>query len=377
MRHIHYHHLLGHDPSILELPPQLSVGYDFTAHDFYSYCTHISMTGSDNRYGGEAVPGLCACCSPQDAAPVGGGTVADWRHRNRHFLIGARLVLAPSYDTARRMAAFAPGARVRAIPHTDMSAPDIATPPLPQARPLRVGAPLKIVVLGALSAIKGADVLEAAALDAARSGAPVEFHLLGYGYRHLQTQPRARLTVHGAYHEEDLPGLLTWLQPDIVWFPALWPETYSYTLSAALQASLPVAVPDIGAFAERVAGRPWSWVCPWDQDGKQWVRFFSTLRTEHFAQPLAPSLPPATPEQDCVEPWSYQRDYLKGIPAAPDQRPPIPPETLAQYLPHASTSARSSALNALAYLRSLPMLRSAARQIPAHWQRQVKNWLQK
>ena len=126
VRHIHYHHLLGHDPLIMDLPPQLGVGYDFTAHDFYSYCTHISMTGSDNRYAGEAAPGLCACCSPQDPAPVGGGTVADWRHRNRHFLTGARLVLAPSHDTARRMAAFAPGARVRCIPHTDMVAPNIA-----------------------------------------------------------------------------------------------------------------------------------------------------------------------------------------------------------------------------------------------------------
>ena len=77
VRHIHYHHLLGHDPLIMDLPPQLGVGYDFTAHDFYSYCTHISMTGNDNRYAGEAAPGLCACCSPQDPAPVGGGAAAD------------------------------------------------------------------------------------------------------------------------------------------------------------------------------------------------------------------------------------------------------------------------------------------------------------
>src|SRR6218665_231488 len=95
-------------------------------------------------------------------------------------------------------------------------------PPPPRPSDAR----LKIVVLGALSAIKGADLLEAVALQAARRQAPVEFHLLGYGYRHLQTQPRARLTVHGAYEDPDLPGLLHWLQPDLVWFPALWPETY-------------------------------------------------------------------------------------------------------------------------------------------------------
>jgi len=308
---------------------------------------------------------------------MGNGTVADWRHRNRHFLTSARLVIAPSADTARRITAFAPSARVRAIPHTDMATPGSKGTPLPQAKNLAPDAPLKVVVLGALSAIKGADVLEAAAQEAARTGAPVEFHLLGYGYRHLQTQPRARLTVHGAYQDEDLPGLLAWLQPDIVWFPALWPETYSYTLSAALQAGLPVAVPDIGAFAERIVGRPWSWVCPWDQEGKKWVRFFTALRAEHFVPGLPPALPSAAQVPDIQAHWSYQQDYLSGIPTPAVTQPPFSAASLAQYVAPKGASARSGALNVLAYLRSLPVLRTAARSIPAHWQRRVKNWLQK
>ncbi|CAN7507694.1 methyltransferase domain-containing protein [Acidovorax delafieldii] len=377
VRHIHYHHILGHDPLVLDLPAQLGVDYDFTAHDYYSYCAHISLTGSDNRFAGEPAPGQCACCSPHDPAPMGNGTVADWRHRNRHFLTSARLVIAPSADTARRIAAFAPSARVRAIPHTDMATPGSKGTPLPLAKNLAPDAPLKVVVLGALSAIKGADVLEAAAQEAARTGAPVEFHLLGYGYRHLQTQPRARLTVHGAYQDEDLPGLLAWLQPDIVWFPALWPETYSYTLSAALQAGLPVAVPDIGAFAERIVGRPWSWVCPWDQEGKQWVRFFTALRAEHFVPGLPPATTFAQPVPDSSAPWTYQHDYLMGMSAKADAQPPLAAALLAQYLAPKGASARSEALNALAYLRSLPLLRTAARRIPAHWQRRIKNWLQK
>lgn len=375
--HIHYHHILGHDPLVLDLPAHLGVDYDFTAHDYYSYCAHISMTGSDNRFAGEPAPGQCACCTPHDPAPMGNGTVSDWRHRNRHFLTGARLVITPSADAAQRIAAFAPGARVRAIPHTDMAAHGGEVALLPQAKFLASDAPLKVVVLGALSAIKGADMLEAAAQEAARTGAPVEFHLLGYSYRHLQTQPRARLTVHGAYQDDDLPELLAWLQPDIVWFPALWPETYSYTLSGALQAGLPVAVPNIGAFAERVAGRPWSWVCPWDQDEKQWVRFFTALREEHFSPGLPPALTVAPYPPDSHAPWTYQHDYLQGVSVAAVSQPPLAAASLAQYVAPKGTSARSEALNALAYLRSLPLLRTVARRIPAHWQRRVKNWLQK
>jgi GT2 family glycosyltransferase/2-polyprenyl-3-methyl-5-hydroxy-6-metoxy-1,4-benzoquinol methylase/glycosyltransferase involved in cell wall biosynthesis len=376
VRHIHYHHLLGHDALILDLPPQLGVGYDFTAHDFYSYCTHISMTGSDNRYAGEAAAGLCTCCSPQDPAPSGGGTVADWRHRNRHLLTGARLVIAPSQDTARRMAAFVPGARVRAIPHTDMAAPDIATPPSPRSLPLSVGAPLKIVVLGALSAIKGADLLEAVALEAAKLHAPVELHLLGYGYRHLQTQPRAHLTVHGAYEEKDLPDLLQWLQPDLVWFPAQWPETYSYTLSASLQAGLPVVAPNLGAFPERLADRPWSWVVRWDMSAAEYLDLFLTLREQHFATGQPPQ-PHVQARYTASSDWHYRYDYLAGLPNA-EQAKPLSMHFLREHIhvpASVSGGAKSLLLSGVVRLRSHPLLRGMAQRIPQHWQTRVKNWL--
>lgn len=375
VQHIHYHHLLGHDPVVLDLPSQLAVKYDFTAHDFYSFCTRISITGIDNRYAGELSPGECRCCSPQDPAPVGGGSVAQWRHRNRLFLTGARFVFTPSHDTTLRIQGFAPGARVRTVPHTDMEKTERVA--VPMVRAVEPDAPLKIAVLGALSAIKGADVLDAAATYAARTDAPVEFHLVGYGYRHLHTQPRSRLTVHGAYQEEDLPGLLDWLRPDIVWFPALWPETYSYTLSASLKAGLPVAVPDIGAFAERVAGRPWSWVCPWDQDDKQWVRFFTNLRAEHFLGPVAPATTSLPQEHQLGDPWCYLNDYLPDQVARPIDQPAISSEILVQYIAPPANMSRSSALNALVYLRSIPILSGVARRIPPHWQRRIKNWLQK
>ena len=371
--HIHYHHLLGHDPAIADLPSQLGTTYDFTAHDYYSYCTHISLTGSDNRYAAEPHPGECACCNPHDPAPAGPGTVADWRHRNRHFLTAARNVLAPSDDTARRIAAFAPGAHVHTVPHTDITAENNTPQPAPPPR--QAGAPLKIVVLGALSAIKGADLLEAVALEAARRQAPVEFHLLGYGYRHLQTQPRAHLTVHGAYEDRDLPGLLAWLQPDVAWFPALWPETYSYTLSACLQAGLPVVAPTLGAFAERLDDRPWSWVMRWDMPPSEWLATFLQLREQHFASGQPPQ-PLKSQGSIPANGWHYRHDYLQGPPTvAPATAPPQ--DFLRAHLPPpaSATGARSLLLSGVVRLRSHPLLRGVVQRIPQHWQMRVKNWL--
>lgn len=372
--HVHYQHLLGHSEAILDLPARLGTAHDFTAHDFYTYCKNISLTGIDNRYIVPPRAGECGCCEPTDTAPYA-GTVAQWRHRNALLLNNARHVLAPSQDTASRIAGFVPGARVQAVAHTDMP----AQLPTPTARTLAATAPLKIVVLGAMSAIKGADVLEAVAIEAAKRGAPVEFHLLGYGYRSLQTQPRARLTVHGGYKEEELPALLEWLQPDLAWFPAQWPETYSYTLSACLAAGLPIVAPDIGAFPERLAGRDWSWVMPWDASAAQWLDFFAQIRERHFIEGQLPQQPAATGSAAAQPGAAFYGDgYLQGLqPRDQALLQPLDAAFLATHrLQRQDHAARSGALILLAHLRSLPILRGVARRIPAHWQRRVKNWLQ-
>ena len=378
--HVHYHHLLGHGKEVRELPALLNVSFDFTAHDYYSYCKYITLTGEENHYQGEYRPGLCKCCAPEDPAPLE-GNIARWRGANSRLVTAARHLFTPSEDTAQRMRGFAPAADVLAIPHTDIY--QNTAPPLPAPQPLAHGRRLKIAVIGALSDIKGADVLEAVAQEAIKQKLPLEFHLFGYGYRELATQPRAALTVHGAYKESELNGLLEWLQPDLVWFPALWPETYSYTLSAALQAALPVAVPDIGAFAERVAGRPWSWICPWDQTAREWADLFMQMRDEHFASGNAPALEASQPEAPTVvapPDWHYRRDYFTGMTDAAQPAADAPALTralLASYkpVPLASDVAKSGAFRTLAYLRSLPLMRDVARRIPSKWQRKVGSWL--
>ena len=70
------------------------------------------------------------------------------------------------------------------------------------------------------------------------------------------------------------------LAPDLVWFPALWPETYSYTLSEVMRTGLPIVVPDLGAFPERVAGRPLTWVAHWDRSPEDWCAFFAQCRDD-------------------------------------------------------------------------------------------------
>ncbi|MBS0292864.1 MAG: glycosyltransferase [Proteobacteria bacterium] len=311
--HVHYHHLLGLNPGLMQLPEQLQATYDFTAHDYYNACPQIALVDENQSYCGERGIAQCTECLRGRPAPTG-ETIEDWRLRHRLFLNGARAVLAPSRDAAQRMARYFPNAPLRHAPHLDL--PPGAALPTPQPRRLDPGANLRVFVVGALSRMKGGDTMEALSLEAARMQAPLELHLLGYPHHPMRQQPHASLTVHGAYDDADLPQLLQRLQPDLVWFPARWPETYSYTLSACLQAGLPILATDLGAFPERLAGRAWTWVRPWDAPPGDWLSLMLQLREQHFITgkpPLpAPGLHIALAD-DPLPAWSYGRDYLAGL----------------------------------------------------------------
>jgi GT2 family glycosyltransferase/glycosyltransferase involved in cell wall biosynthesis len=314
--HLHYHHLQGHADCVRQLPAALGVTHDVTVHDFHAVCPQVTLSDEIGRYCGEYGVQQCEGCLSRRPAP-GDATIEHWRGGFRPLLAGARQVLAPSDDAAIRIRRYFPDARLRYAPHLDVDAP----PRPPQPRPLAGQRPLRVVVIGAISQIKGADLLEATATLAAQRGSRLEFHLLGYAYKPLRAQPETRLTVHGEYREEQLASLLAAIDADVAWFPALWPETYSYTLSAALLARLPVVASDLGAFHERLSQRPWTWICPWYWLSQEWVQFFESLLARHFDQAIAP--PPAPSRPVASAPYDYSRDYLHDV------RPVAPAATLA------------------------------------------------
>ncbi len=256
--------------------------------------------------------------------------------------------------------------------------------PAPQPNIVGHGEKLRIVVVGALSPIKGADILEEVAYSAFKSDLPLEFHLVGYAYRSLKTLPDCNLTIHGAYAENDLARILNEIQPDVVWFPALWPETYSYTLSACLLHGLPIVAPDIGAFAERLSRRHWTWIQPWNRSTGDWAIFFSTIRSDHFVTGIPPKLSPAVPQfADCrpCPTWSYTSDYLKGVGLRPDL-PILSHANLRPFLtqssgrmPSVHIALKVRALKALTRLRSMRSMSGLARAVPLRWQTRIKSWL--
>ncbi len=378
--HVHFHHLLGHGQEVRNLPHLLDVTYDFTAHDYYSYCTHISMTGTGHRYAGgdragpvPVLPRRHASADRWHGGPMAPGQCppAGWRT--------LRARPEPGYGPPHRgVRAPCAGTRRAAHRHAGSLRAAGASAPPAAGRPQAEGGGHRRAQRHQGCGPSGGRRHRSRAPQCARGFASHRLRLSQPADPAPRAPHRAR-----RIRRKDLPQLLEWLQPDIVWFPAQWPETYSYTLSAALLAGLPVAVPDIGAFQERVVGRPWSWVRPWDATAPQWLAWFDEIRSMHFATGEAPALPQPVPLPDGMEGqaapagFRYDTDYLSGVtPVVPSQ--PLSLEELQRLQPQETTTAaaKSGLLSAVVYLRSLPVLRGVARRIPVHWQRRVKNWLQ-
>jgi glycosyltransferase involved in cell wall biosynthesis len=253
---IHFHHVHGLPRAVLDLPATLSVPYDCTLHDYYAICPQYHLVTSDGRYCGEPDAAGCAACIAVRPAqwPL---DIGAWRETFAALLRGAERVFAPSRDVEQRIASYFPGLPITVLPHAEAR---LATP----ARVTRV------VTLGRLSPEKGLHVVVACAEDARARGLPLSFRIMGAVSEPVTQRPQLPLSVQGEYGDADLPGLIAAERPDVIWFPSQVPETYSYTLSAAIVAEAAIVASDLGAFPERLAGRPRTSLVPWNATPAEW-----------------------------------------------------------------------------------------------------------
>jgi hypothetical protein len=76
--------------------------------------------------------------------------------------------------------------------------------------------------------------------------------------------------VHGQYANSELPALIAAERPDVIWFPSQVPESYSYTLSTALDSEAAIVASAMGALPERLAGHPRAVLVPANATAVEW-----------------------------------------------------------------------------------------------------------
>lgn len=283
LQRAHVHHMLGFDFGLTSLLHRLEVGYDITVHDYFAVCPQVNLLRGPNlHYCGEPGPGACGACLAHRPSH-GARDILSWRREHARLFLGADRVLCPSEDVRARLDRYGLARSAVLAPHEAVTAKTWA-PRMPRLAP---GKPLRVAVIGVLAGHKGA--ASVITLAAATPAQEIALHLIGYPEDDLPDHVAGRIQVTGEYRESDLKRLLVAARPHVVWFPAQWPETYSYTLSAALEVELPIVATRIGAFPERLRGRKLTWLVDPSANAQDWRAVFREVRAALARKPPAPT----------------------------------------------------------------------------------------
>ena len=181
-----------------------------------------------------------------------------WLAKTAPVLRSAARVVAPSAWLANLARERIPGLDVQVIAN---GAPVRVREPIAPREAFSSTKPARVVaLLGAIGPHKGADLGD----DLARLLAPHGIALVVVGYLDRQLYPGWRLPgslfVHGAFEEGHAPGLLRGYGASLVLFPNAVPDSFSYALSDAWAAGVPVLAAPVGAIAERIREHGGGWL---------------------------------------------------------------------------------------------------------------------
>ena len=218
-------------------------------HDFFPICPSYTLIDQDGRYCG--VPKnikTCEACikklNPTYSQVIHKNqNIHEWRSlwgeliRNSYqvtcFSNSTKEILLKPYPFAKNL--------IKVIPHLVKFNPS-KLPSIKQGK-------LHIGVIGGMSYAKGASVLNQLVNFIEERKLQIKVTLLG------EIDPafhNAKMKVLGRYERHELPYLIEKNEINVILFPSIFPETFSYVTSEVMIMKMPIAYFDIGAVPEKL-----------------------------------------------------------------------------------------------------------------------------
>jgi glycosyltransferase involved in cell wall biosynthesis len=227
-------------------------------HDYFAVCPSFVLLNADGRYCGIPDVSECVICLKRHQASFmalsPATEIGPWRAIWGRCLHAADEVRCFSNSTRHLIARAYPdldAARVSVIAHRV----DFQPKRLPMANP---AAPLVIGVIGQISAQKGAMVIKEMLAEIDRERPDVRVAVIGTLDVAVQSR---RLAVTGTYRREDLVDLVEAHGVNMLFFPSICPETFSYVIEEMILLDLPIVAFDLGAPGERLKSYRKSRLC--------------------------------------------------------------------------------------------------------------------
>jgi glycosyltransferase involved in cell wall biosynthesis len=240
-----------------QIPPLLSnlrnvskASLTILIHDFFVVCPSHFLLNSDGRFCGLPGPEICRPCLAKNShgftTLYPDGDIVKWREIWGSTLGNADEIVAFSNESLALLRQAYPSLdpeRITVKPHKiDYLPSKPVTPAFTQG--LRIG------VVGNIGYHKGAQLTCELASEIKRRRLNIKIVVIGSIDAHYDT---GVVSETGPYRHAELPELVRDAGVNVMLFPSIWPETFSYVVQELIQMNLPVACLDLGAPAGRIA----------------------------------------------------------------------------------------------------------------------------
>lgn len=260
---IHYHHIYNIPRKVMNLFEILGVPMAITLHDYFFVCPFINLT-DDNIYCGEHGIKECNECIRKNVNKLMEKKIdiLEWREEKYTFLKKAFKIIVPHEDVKRRYLKYFPDLKINVISNPELI--NIDTRAL-KSKKNRDSKKIKIGILGHITPIKGAKKIVQCLRLAKKNNLNICFELFGEIEDGTSFDKYEDIfIIHGKYDEQSIYKEIAERNIDFFWFPAVLPETYSYTLTIPIRLKIPVVGCNLGAIGCRIVENKWGEVYDWN-----------------------------------------------------------------------------------------------------------------
>ncbi|MDH4187158.1 MAG: glycosyltransferase, partial [Nitrospira sp.] len=234
---------------VIDLSLRWRARLDCNVHDFYAVCPSQHLLGPDNSYCGVPTAlDVCERCLLNNPNTFWEknhpSSIEQWRRPfKKLFGAGSNIAVFDESSISILRQAFGEGmGRVVLAPHSSLSH-------FPEVRSRRQSKRVNVGTFGTLTYAKGARVINDLARYVARRRIDMSITLVGDAA--VGTVPNVRVLGH--YDHQALPKIVRHYDISVFFMASIVPETFSYTITEAMEMGLPIVAFDLGAQGNRVA----------------------------------------------------------------------------------------------------------------------------
>ncbi|WP_410981722.1 glycosyltransferase [Bacillus cereus] len=233
------------------------VNYCFFVHDFYCICPSYNLINHEKKYcNAETNPEICQGCIAK-LYPKETINIEDWRKAFHSFLMGAKKVITPSYNTKEILLKYYKDIHIEVREHSIDS--KIA---YTFNKDFLNKQDLNIAFVGAIDLPKGSGIIYELKDLIVEENLPINIKVIGITNIHFNPYKsnEGKFEVTGRYEVDNLSEILAEKEIALAIAPSICPETYSYTTSEVMLSGYPIITFNLGAPAERVKKYQCGWI---------------------------------------------------------------------------------------------------------------------